>query len=113
MAQNSTFTACEMHSHDLRDSLKTCISKMASESIADACTYAYRDEQSNLIKDEDTLTTAYYNSRLPVVKRRLAQAGARLAALLKHLPDDPKPAPSPTPGPAPSPGPGPSPSPSP
>jgi hypothetical protein len=107
MAQNSTFTACVSHSHDLRDSLKTCISKMASESVADACTYAYRDEHNNLIKNDDTIDMDYYKSRIQVVRERLAQAGARLAALLaKHLPDDPHP-PSPTPGPGPSPSPSP------
>lgn len=57
----------------------TCADVYASESIEAACDWAYKDAtEGSVLEDE------YFLSRLPVVNKRLAQAGVRLAAILNH-----------------------------
>eukprot|EP00262_Sarcandra_glabra_P011840 TRINITY_DN2924_c0_g1_i1.p1 TRINITY_DN2924_c0_g1~~TRINITY_DN2924_c0_g1_i1.p1 ORF type:complete len:298 (+),score=39.06 TRINITY_DN2924_c0_g1_i1:89-982(+) len=60
----------------------TCPSKYASESIKLACNYAYKGVTQN-----STLEDHYFLSRLPIVEKRIAQAGVRLAALLNGILD--------------------------
>ncbi|BBN07896.1 nuclease S1 [Marchantia polymorpha subsp. ruderalis] len=73
----------------LEDSLKwaqcpsnsyPCPDPYAEESISLACKYAYRNATpGSTLKDE------YFLSRWPIVERRLAQGGVRLATLLNYL----------------------------
>ncbi|OAY65849.1 Endonuclease 2 [Ananas comosus] len=52
----------------------------ASESIQLACDYAYKDvDQGSTLEDD------YFLSRLPVIEKRIAQAGVRLATLLNRI----------------------------
>jgi len=62
-----------------------CAAAWAQESLSDALTWAYADENGKEIQNESTLTQAYFESRLPVVMRRLAAAAVRLAATLEYL----------------------------
>ncbi|PKI33236.1 hypothetical protein CRG98_046372 [Punica granatum] len=58
----------------------TCPDIYASEGIKAACQWAYKDAtEGTVLKDE------YFESRLPIVKLRLAQAGVRLAATLNRI----------------------------
>jgi len=57
----------------------------ASESINLACNYAYKDD-----KQDATLEDDYFLSRLPIVEKRIAQGGVRLAALLNQIFDTQK-----------------------
>eukprot|EP00567_Pseudictyota_dubia_P014702 CAMPEP_0197458832 /NCGR_PEP_ID=MMETSP1175-20131217/49756_1 /TAXON_ID=1003142 /ORGANISM="Triceratium dubium, Strain CCMP147" /LENGTH=248 /DNA_ID=CAMNT_0042993561 /DNA_START=68 /DNA_END=814 /DNA_ORIENTATION=+ len=61
-----------------------CASEWAEESWEDALTWAYRDEHAKAITDGTYLSVEYFSTRLPVVKRRLAAAGVRLAASLEY-----------------------------
>ncbi|XP_020088057.1 endonuclease 2-like [Ananas comosus] len=69
------------------DEWKTCPEKSmacadgyASESIQLACDYAYKDvDQGSTLEDD------YFLSRLPVIEKRIAQAGVRLATLLNRI----------------------------
>ncbi|KHN00115.1 endonuclease 4-like isoform X1 [Glycine soja] len=57
-----------------------CPNRYASESISLACKFAYRNATpGSTLKDE------YFLSRLPVVEKRLAQGGVRLAAILNRI----------------------------
>lgn len=58
----------------------TCADKYASESIRLACDYGYKD-----VEEDSTLEDDYFLSRLPVVEKRIAQGGVRLAALLNRI----------------------------
>ncbi|XP_020099563.1 endonuclease 2-like isoform X1 [Ananas comosus] len=58
----------------------TCPNKYASESIQLACDYAYKD-----VDQDSTLEDDYFFSRYPIVEKRIAQAGMRLATLLNGL----------------------------
>ncbi|KAI0502516.1 hypothetical protein KFK09_017469 [Dendrobium nobile] len=61
----------------------TCGSIYASESARLACDYAYKDaKQGSALGDE------YFISRLPVVEKRIAQGGIRLAEILNKIFDD-------------------------
>ncbi|RWR85345.1 endonuclease 2 [Cinnamomum micranthum f. kanehirae] len=62
--------------------LVTCPNKYASESIRLACDYAYKD-----VRPESTLGDDYFFSRLPIVQKRIAQAGVRLASVLNQILD--------------------------
>ncbi|RYR18696.1 hypothetical protein Ahy_B03g063310 isoform E [Arachis hypogaea] len=55
-------------------------SRYASESISLACKFAYRNATPG-----STLEDEYFLSRLPIVEKRLAQAGVRLAAILNRI----------------------------
>ncbi|EFH46138.1 hypothetical protein ARALYDRAFT_492716, partial [Arabidopsis lyrata subsp. lyrata] len=59
---------------------KACPNRYASESIDLACKYAYRNTTPGT-----TLGDEYFLSRLPVVEKRLAQGGIRLAATLNRI----------------------------
>lgn len=59
---------------------KACPDPYASESISLACKYAYRNATPG-----STLSDDYFLTRLPVVERRLAQGGVRLAATLNRI----------------------------
>ncbi|MQM06460.1 hypothetical protein Taro_039283 [Colocasia esculenta] len=58
----------------------TCAADYASESITLACDYAYKD-----VEQDSTLGDEYFLSRLPIVEKRIAQGGVRLAALLNKI----------------------------
>ncbi|KAJ4982376.1 hypothetical protein NE237_033213 [Protea cynaroides] len=57
-----------------------CPNPYASESISLACKFAYRNATSGSILEDD-----YFLSRWPVVEKRLAQGGIRLAATLNRI----------------------------
>ncbi|XP_058085242.1 endonuclease 4-like [Magnolia sinica] len=57
-----------------------CPDPYASESVSLACKFAYRHATPG-----STLTDEYFLSRLPVVEKRLAQSGVRLAASLNRI----------------------------
>ncbi|CAN0876217.1 Endonuclease 2 [Linum grandiflorum] len=57
-----------------------CPTVYASEGIKAACDWAYKGVTEDSILDDD-----YFESRLPIVKLRLAQAGVRLAATLNRI----------------------------
>ncbi|XP_024005216.1 endonuclease 4 isoform X1 [Eutrema salsugineum] len=57
-----------------------CPNPYASESINLACKYAYRNATPGTTLGDD-----YFLSRLPVVEKRLAQGGIRLAATLNRI----------------------------
>uniref|UniRef100_A0A1J3H088 Aspergillus nuclease S1 n=1 Tax=Noccaea caerulescens TaxID=107243 RepID=A0A1J3H088_NOCCA len=57
-----------------------CPNQYASESIKLACKYAYRNATPGT-----TLLDEYFLSRLPVLEKRLAQGGIRLAATLNRI----------------------------
>jgi len=64
---------------------KACIMKWAKESFRDALSYAYSNEYGMEISDGDTLSETYFETRLEIVRRRLAAGGVRLAAALESL----------------------------
>ncbi|ESW31255.1 hypothetical protein PHAVU_002G223100 [Phaseolus vulgaris] len=57
-----------------------CPDRYASESISLACKFAYKNATPG-----STLEDGYFLSRLPIVEKRLAQGGVRLAAILNHI----------------------------
>ncbi|KAK2383064.1 endonuclease [Trifolium repens] len=57
-----------------------CPNRYASESISLACKFAYKNATPG-----STLEDEYFLSRLPIVERRLAQGGVRLAAILNRI----------------------------
>ncbi|KAJ4709928.1 Endonuclease [Melia azedarach] len=58
----------------------TCPDVYASEGIKAACDWAYKGaSEGSVLEDE------YFDSRLPIVKLRLAQGGVRLAATLNRI----------------------------
>ncbi|CAI9087577.1 OLC1v1021684C1 [Oldenlandia corymbosa var. corymbosa] len=57
-----------------------CPNQYASESVNLACRYAYRNATPGV-----TLGDEYFDSRLPVMEKRLAQGGIRLAAVLNRI----------------------------
>ncbi|EOA18967.1 hypothetical protein CARUB_v10007602mg [Capsella rubella] len=59
---------------------KACPNQYASESIDLACKYAYRNATPGTTLGDD-----YFLSRLPIVEKRLAQGGIRLAATLNRI----------------------------
>ncbi|MQM06462.1 hypothetical protein Taro_039281 [Colocasia esculenta] len=58
----------------------TCALEYASESITISCKNAYKD-----VEQDSTLGDEYFLSRRPIVEKRIAQAGLRLAALLNKI----------------------------
>ncbi|KAJ3704045.1 hypothetical protein LUZ61_007750 [Rhynchospora tenuis] len=71
--QVSQWDACGSSSAD-------CANNFATESIQDACSYAYKDAYQNA-----RLNDTYFLSRKPIVETRIAQAGVRLANLLNQI----------------------------
>ncbi|KAM3198123.1 hypothetical protein ACQJBY_073310 [Aegilops geniculata] len=63
----------------------TCANDYAIESIHLSCNYAYKDVVQNITLGDD-----YYFTRYPVVEKRLAQAGVRLALILNRIFDKKK-----------------------
>lgn len=57
-----------------------CPNPYASESISLACKFAYKNASPGSTLEDD-----YFLSRLPVVEKRLAQGGIRLAATLNRI----------------------------
>ncbi|ESQ55209.1 hypothetical protein EUTSA_v10025874mg [Eutrema salsugineum] len=57
-----------------------CPNPYASESIDLACKYAYKDAAAGTTLGDD-----YFHSRLPIVEKRIAQGGIRLAATLNRI----------------------------
>ncbi|XP_062192251.1 endonuclease 2-like [Phragmites australis] len=58
----------------------TCANDYAIESIHLSCNYAYKDVEQGITLEDD-----YFFSRYPVVEKRLAQAGIRLALILNRI----------------------------
>mmetsp|Transcript_141467 Transcript_141467/g.439714 ORF Transcript_141467/g.439714 Transcript_141467/m.439714 type:complete len:293 (-) Transcript_141467:85-963(-) len=77
-----TWSAC-LSSADAAG-LKACVTTTAKESAKDACTYAYVDAEGKKVVEDEDLDEAYFETRAPVVRSRLAAGGARLAAILKY-----------------------------
>ncbi|MED6151799.1 hypothetical protein PIB30_085881 [Stylosanthes scabra] len=59
-----------------------CPTIYASESVDDACKWAYKDAEEGSTLEDD-----YFLSRYPIVNLRLAQGGVRLAATLNRILD--------------------------
>ncbi|XP_021726364.1 endonuclease 4-like [Chenopodium quinoa] len=57
-----------------------CPNSYASESVKLACKYAYRNATPGSVLGDE-----YFLTRLPIVERRLAQGGIRLAATLNRI----------------------------
>ncbi|GLU23076.1 hypothetical protein SLE2022_391080 [Rubroshorea leprosula] len=62
------------------DDLLPCLNQYASESIKIACKWGYKG-----VKSGDTLADEYFNSRMPIVMKRIAQGGVRLAMILNSV----------------------------
>ncbi|KAI4304337.1 hypothetical protein MLD38_039865 [Melastoma candidum] len=65
---------------DCKSNQTVCPDPYASESIRLACKYAYKNATPG-----STLHDEYFLSRLPIVEKRLAQGGVRLAATLNRI----------------------------
>ncbi|WOK93483.1 hypothetical protein Cni_G02181 [Canna indica] len=63
-----------------REKSATCADKYATESITLSCDYAYKDVEQDITLGDD-----YFFSRIPVVEKRIAQAGVRLAQVINHV----------------------------
>ncbi|GLJ09071.1 hypothetical protein SUGI_0101160 [Cryptomeria japonica] len=57
-----------------------CPDGYASEGISLACKWAYKDVTADIVLEDD-----YFLTRLPIVEKRLAQGGVRLAAILNRI----------------------------
>lgn len=79
IVQNITDTDREQWSKCYKDQLP-CPDKYARESIKDACNWAYQDAPAGTYLDE-----SYFDSRLPVIERKLSQGGVRLASILNSV----------------------------
>ncbi|KQK02516.1 endonuclease 2 [Brachypodium distachyon] len=73
------------HWENCENKRATCANDYAIESIHLSCNYAYKDVEQNVTLGDD-----YYFSRYPVVEKRLAQAGIRLALILNRIFDKDK-----------------------
>mmetsp|Transcript_5411 Transcript_5411/g.7821 ORF Transcript_5411/g.7821 Transcript_5411/m.7821 type:complete len:373 (+) Transcript_5411:118-1236(+) len=62
-----------------------CPSAWAEESLDDALRWAYSDENGQEINDGTILSHTYMNTRIGIVRHRLAAAGVRLAAVLESV----------------------------
>ncbi|CAN6241057.1 unnamed protein product [Urochloa humidicola] len=62
------------------EDLLSCPAKYATESINLACKWAY-----NGVHEGETLSDDYFDSRLPIVSRRIVQGGVRLAMFLNRI----------------------------
>jgi S1/P1 Nuclease len=62
---------------------RACTTLWAEESLEYALLWAYANVDGSEIMDGTTLSRDYFDSRLPIVKLRLAVAGARLATTLE------------------------------
>lgn len=64
---------------------KTCTSQWAAESLHDALVWAYRNVDDTEVVEGSEISKSYYDSRLAVVRRRIAAAGVRLGATLESV----------------------------
>ncbi|EXB51808.1 Nuclease PA3 [Morus notabilis] len=62
------------------DDLASCINKYAVESIDIACKWGYKG-----VDPGETLADDYFNSRMPILMKRIAQGGVRLAMILNRV----------------------------
>lgn len=62
------------------DDIFTCVNKYAKESIKLACNWGYKG-----VKSGETLSDKYFNTRMPIVMKRIAQGGIRLAMILNQV----------------------------
>lgn len=62
------------------DDLFSCSKKWATESINLACKWGYQG-----VTQGETLSDEYFNSRMPIVMKRIAQGGVRLAMILNRV----------------------------
>ncbi|KAH7545935.1 hypothetical protein FEM48_Zijuj01G0146900 [Ziziphus jujuba var. spinosa] len=62
------------------DDLQSCINKYAAESINIACKWGYKGVEAG-----ETLSDDYFDSRMPIVMKRIAQGGVRLAMILNRV----------------------------
>lgn len=62
------------------DDLLSCVTKWAVESINIACKWGYEGVESGTTLSED-----YFDSRMPIVMKRIAQGGVRLAMILNRV----------------------------
>ncbi|XP_031478089.1 endonuclease 1-like isoform X1 [Nymphaea colorata] len=65
---------------DCQGQLASCPNKYAAESINIACKWGYKDVTEGVNLSDD-----YFTSRLPIVKKRIAQGGVRLAMTLNQV----------------------------
>ncbi|OVA13911.1 S1/P1 nuclease [Macleaya cordata] len=70
----------DMSSWGVCDDLFSCPNKYAAESISLACKWGYKGA-----KQGATLAEEYFNSRLPIVAKRIAQGGVRLSMILNRV----------------------------
>jgi len=59
-----------------------CADDWAVESIQIACTHAYVDQNGNVIKSGDSLTSGYFTFNSDIIDQQLAKGGVRLAKVL-------------------------------
>ena len=64
-----------------------CSSSWGQESVDTAMKYAYINEDGEEIVEGMTLTDEYGNTRMEVIRKRLAQGGVRLAGILDFIAD--------------------------
>lgn len=62
------------------DDLASCINKYAVESIDIACKWGYKG-----VKPGETLSDDYFDTRMPILMKRIAQGGVRLAMILNRV----------------------------
>ncbi|KAF5742249.1 Bifunctional nuclease i [Tripterygium wilfordii] len=67
------------------DDLLSCANKYAVESINMACKWGYKGVESG-----ETLSDEYFDSRMPIIMKRIAQGGVRLAMYLNQIFGNPK-----------------------
>jgi len=69
-----------VHWENCKNKHATCANDYAIESIHYSCNYAYKDVEQDITLGDD-----YFFSRYPIVEKRLAQAGIRLALVLNRI----------------------------
>jgi hypothetical protein len=62
-----------------------CTKQWTEESLQYALSWAYRNEHGNAIQEGDNISDEYYQTRLPIIQRRLVAAGVRLAKTLELI----------------------------
>ncbi|XP_062162295.1 endonuclease 1 isoform X2 [Alnus glutinosa] len=62
------------------EDIHSCVTKWAGESINIACKWGYKGVESGT-----TLSDDYFDSRMPIVMKRIAQGGVRLAMILNRV----------------------------
>ncbi|KAF9587966.1 hypothetical protein IFM89_006291 [Coptis chinensis] len=70
----------DMSSWEDCNDLLSCPNKYAVESISLACKWGYKG-----VSPGETLSDKYFSSRMPIVAKRIAQGGVRLAMILNRV----------------------------